>query len=245
LVFVRCKLMRRLAFYLNVSTILITLITSCSPNDEFVDQKVTDLDHMDLSWMTGVPCSAPCWYGLEPGKSQKTEAISILKELPFINADSMNEMDTWIRDFSQPENIAGQSVWFNCKEPADRHCVYLEFAEDTLFDFLITPNYEVTFKQAVERIGEPDGLSYVRANVEMKGCYVSIIWVKHQMTINHYEKRHTFGKDLCDRINEADNKMIPDLLIHDISYIQESWVNELWTRSNFKEWNGFIPDNQN
>jgi hypothetical protein len=235
-------LKKKLTNFVSLLILFLMSTQSCSSKFGMNKQIVINPDHMDSSWMTGIPCPAPCWYGLELGKSRKEDVIAKVKELQFINAGSMYEMDTRIRDYSNPESLLGRLVTFNCKEPADLQCIYLRFASDTLYDILITPNYEVTFKQAVERIGVPDGLSYVRANPDTKGCYVRIIWVEHQMEIRHYEEAHTFGKDLCDRINEADNKMIPDLLVHDILYMPKDWVEEIWAHENYREWKGFITE---
>jgi hypothetical protein len=46
-------------------------------------------EQMDQSPFTGTPCAAPCWHGLEVGKSSEDEVISVLSTLTFINQDSI------------------------------------------------------------------------------------------------------------------------------------------------------------
>ncbi len=43
-------------------------------------------DQMDKSPFTGVPCAAPCWQGLEVGKSSESEVTSVLSTLTFIRS---------------------------------------------------------------------------------------------------------------------------------------------------------------
>ncbi len=44
---------------------------------------------MDKSAFTGIPCAAPCWYGLEIAKSNESEVVSTLKSLGFIDQETL------------------------------------------------------------------------------------------------------------------------------------------------------------
>lgn len=40
-------------------------------------------------WLNGIPCSAPCWGGIIPGKTSIGEAITLLKNNPTINPETV------------------------------------------------------------------------------------------------------------------------------------------------------------
>lgn len=54
-------------------------------------------NQVDTSLITDIPCSPPCWYGIEPGKTSIQEAQSIVQSLPFVKKVNLfdgNEL-TW------------------------------------------------------------------------------------------------------------------------------------------------------
>lgn len=67
---------------------------------------------MDRSFITGKPCAAPCWYGLELDVSNKDDVIAALDRLPFVDQASIGEFGTaWLED----ENAIGIS--YGCLHP--------------------------------------------------------------------------------------------------------------------------------
>ena len=46
-------------------------------------------DVWGTNWIKGLPCKPPCWYGITPGQTTETDAINILKSLPFVNTSSI------------------------------------------------------------------------------------------------------------------------------------------------------------
>jgi len=48
-----------------------------------------DPNYYDQSWLTGKPCAAPCWYGLEPGITSRQDSIKTVQQLPFIRANGI------------------------------------------------------------------------------------------------------------------------------------------------------------
>lgn len=46
--------------------------------------KLPPPEDWQFRWLKGVPCRAPCWEGITPGKTSATEAIEILKQSPLV-----------------------------------------------------------------------------------------------------------------------------------------------------------------
>jgi hypothetical protein len=111
--------------------------------------------------------------------------------------------------------------------------------------FLIFPNFEITFQQAVDKLGPPDGYRLSIQNPEGRIiCDVKLIWIERQIEMLHIgEKPGIFEKNLCDRINQNDNKMIPDLSIFQIQY-QKKMTEEEIAKYNIIQWNGFELNSQ-
>src|SRR5438132_1621047 len=47
----------------------------------------------DTSLLSGEPCAAPCWYGLELGVSTKARVRDTIEILRFLDLGSLTEMD--------------------------------------------------------------------------------------------------------------------------------------------------------
>ena len=74
---------------------------------------------VDRSFLTGQPCTPPCWYGLEPEKATEEDVISTLKTLPFVESSTI----TVTKVVQGAPLVANeQRVWFDCREPEERHC---------------------------------------------------------------------------------------------------------------------------
>jgi hypothetical protein len=48
-------------------------------------------DTWEYAWVHGMPCRAPCWQGIVPGKTSAGEARELLKRLPFVKPDSVKQ----------------------------------------------------------------------------------------------------------------------------------------------------------
>jgi hypothetical protein len=56
--------------------------------------KPVDLELVDQSFVTGQTCEAPCWYGLEPGISNESEVMDVLKKQLFVDQNSNSKSET-------------------------------------------------------------------------------------------------------------------------------------------------------
>jgi hypothetical protein len=115
----------------------------------------------------------------------------------------------------------------------------MSFNENILENLSISPNYRITFEQAVEKLGAPDGYVYSPLGAEIKGCSIFLIWVKRQMTLNFTEKTHISGEDLCERLSKENWKVPKGILIDIISYVQPKQIYDLKSNDTYKIWTGF------
>jgi len=65
-----------------------SVLFSCAP--KAVNLETLDPNTYDQSWLTGKPCAAPCWYGLEPGVSTRQDSINRVEQLPLVDSSSIN-----------------------------------------------------------------------------------------------------------------------------------------------------------
>lgn len=48
----------------------------------------------ETRWLKGIPCRAPCWEGITPGKTTASEAVDILRKSPLVNEASISQVPT-------------------------------------------------------------------------------------------------------------------------------------------------------
>jgi hypothetical protein len=177
---------------------------------------------------------------LEPGISTKEEALAVIQDLPFLDADTLQAKEARFRDSAVPEGIPGEHVWIECKDPPKQQCVYMQFMEGLLEMLLLSPNYDITFMEAVDHLGNPDGMSVSRRDAEAKGCDASLTWNDRQLEVRHYEGRRFSGDDLCDIVRNGGDKMPPDLIIYSIRIMHGSLLRDTIFYND--DWNGFATN---
>ena len=230
--------------------IALLLVSSCvqSPVSSVTPSPTYNLDPdmIDRSWLTGTPCRLPCWYGLEPGKTTKTETISIVKQLNFIDLNRIDEAEMYYgldHDYSTPAILATFIPLF-CKEPDDTECARIAFEEnDVLLEVLIIPNYYVNFGNFVELYGEPSFIEYRYLDPGSTArCYVSPIWHQESMAISYLEIYEFSGRDLCKTMDDNGHKTFEDLPVEYIILSLPGYYREEYMRSSpvIHEWTGFV-----
>jgi hypothetical protein len=70
----RTKLLTRILPYIFAS-----LLIGCSSEEE------------QISYLSGNPCEPPCWQEIVPGSTKETDALNLLKELGFLDQNSIEE----------------------------------------------------------------------------------------------------------------------------------------------------------
>ena len=182
----------------------------------------------DQSWLTGKPCGAPCWYGLEPGVSSRQDSISTVKQLPFIGGNDGASEETFL-----------------CKEPRDSDCIFMIFENNTngpLEDLYLMPNYQITFEQAVEKLRSPDVFSVIPMYPDAAGCELQVIW-KNKRLVLEYKTGIlpiiSFGinEDLCS--NEGKRPLPKGILVQDANIVLPDELESIMRTNPFGSWKGF------
>ena len=126
---------------------------------------VTIADQIDRSLFTGIPCTAPCWHGLEVGRSSESEVISTLQKLNYINQDTIQ--------ISQ--RSSGTEITASCISPV-QECLKFDVANDVLTKMVVGLNYEIRADEAIEQLGDPHYLGVSTTDREIFACEVYMIW---------------------------------------------------------------------
>ncbi len=231
------------------SIILLFLITGCAPtgskeppNKPFTP--IVDPNFIDLSLITGVPCSAPCWHNLTVDKSTKEETLAVLKTLTFIDQSSIKETTSnyWDPSFNKNyDSVPSQTIMTNCKNPQAESCFEFEFVNDNLKRIFIFPNYTITLQDAVTYYGAPSCVILGAWGAECAGCNIQLNWDNRQLSASVLDKRCGDGTDLCISLRHG-GKIPPDYVVQTIVYYSQAWID-----NDVQEcfpWPGFSEENQ-
>ena len=129
--------------------IIVWSLTSCQLNVQ-VSSPTLEASMMDQSLLTDQPCSAPCWYRLELGKSNKAEVLSTLQSLAFANPATIHEKNYGYWDLSAEKNIPASLISIDCRNPSWQ-CAGLVVANNTLVSIGWFPNYNLSLLEVVDR----------------------------------------------------------------------------------------------
>jgi len=149
-----------------------SVLFSCAP--KAVNLETLDPNTYDQSWLTGKPCAAPCWYGLEPGVSTWQDSVNRVEQLPFVDRSSIK--------FTNLQNLVGLSISFRKGQSSSG--LAMDFESDVLDSIYISPNYRITFDQAVEKLGAPDGYWLQPDTPETFGCRLLVIWKNQRIELS-------------------------------------------------------------
>jgi hypothetical protein len=122
---------------------------------------------MDLSFLTNQPCKAPCWYGLELGKSSIEEIRTTLTSLPFIKPGSIREFKG-----GNPGELLlmAQCVYLDSNDD----CVWIETSSDGMLKKVgLGIHYPLSLDSVIEQLGSP---SYFILDV-ISGTDICLIYI--------------------------------------------------------------------
>lgn len=146
---------------------------------------------VDRSFLTRQPCAPPCWYGLEPGKSNIGEVRQVLKTLEFVDQSSVKEYGSTYRDKGATE------IHWGCTHPVAQECGIATISGGHLVELLLDIQYPLTFQDAVDQLGPPDYISQAPYAVEVGGCIVALYWPERGI---YADKIETHSDDPCRQL---------------------------------------------
>jgi hypothetical protein len=205
-----------------LAIILLPILTGCSfgardLSNAPVATLVVDLT--DRSLLTDIPCVAPCWYGLELGKTTKVEALEIAKSLPFINPEEFPEFVHGFWSDLKSENVNADYVRLMCRKPDESICAVLIFVDGVLQRISLSPNYEITLQDVVDHFGSPDYVQvYPNQSTPLgRYCSVALIWKERRIRVDFRGSGETEQQVLCANVVDGRN-INANLPIQEIFY---------------------------
>jgi len=200
-------------------------------------------DTVDKSPFTGIPCAAPCWYGLEVGKSHENDVLSTLPRLTFIDRKSVYfRLIPSMSTFDDPRVFGGGVMIFsNCVNSKTR-CLTIQVVEDVLTEILLVLNYQIKVGEAIDYLGNPNYVGYDRAGGRLVACRVFLIWIEKQLVLesNLVDSPNEVEKN-CPIVGDA-GKISTDLLVSQVRYMSAAAIEGLRSSSasEFFEFSGTL-----
>jgi len=199
---------------------------------------------MDKSPFTGIPCSAPCWYGLKVDESSEKTVLSTMRTLTFINQDSIQLFRMGSAPGLNPQDYDYEAkIVANCIYP-EKQCLTLKTKNYTLTEIEVLLNYESTVDKAIGYLGDPDYIGYLDLGTEQIICQDFLIWNSKQLVLA--SKRFEGFKAVeanCGVVHDT-GKIAPGLLISEARYLSSTAIETLLSTSSgkFFEFSGTLPE---
>jgi hypothetical protein len=206
-----------------LAAILLPALNSCSVDPALIDR----------SFLTEETCKAPCWYGLEIDKSTKADILAKLDQLPFVEHNTYKEYGTvWMNDQNAKE------IQFHCLNQPDEFCGGALISNNILKSLWLRVGYDLSFKQAVNKLGPPDFLEYEQFSMSGK-CRIDLLWIESGIDISSYEN----GSQGCQSVADG-NGVSPNKLVAAIFYFAREGFGEPGTCCKRIPWPGFAKQEQ-
>lgn len=213
-------------------TVAVLMLISCTERFSTTNKESI----IDKSLITNDSCEPPCWYDMKISKSTKKEAEFFLSQLPFVEAQSLKEYETyWI------DGTIATAIQYNCVSSRSKPCGILTFHDGLLVKNWATVNYDVTIERVVQHLGIPDYLTYFYPNPSQV-CEISVIWIEKGISTNIVDlDKH----NECKKIING-NKLSQDIFVESVLYTSKDvLVNSVNVTDGCCEtikWTGFIND---
>jgi hypothetical protein len=145
---------------------------------------------------------------LEINVSNKSDILAKLKQLPFVDPASIREkVTTW------PDDPYATNIDYDCTHPSEENCGAATISKDKLKKLWMSVGFNLTLKQVVDKLGEPDYLDYGFFNRD-GGCKIVLQWPKRGIAVDTVDE-HSY--ELCQMV--ADGKGIKsDAIVRLIYY---------------------------
>lgn len=103
---------------------------------------------VDDSLLSDMPCAAPCWQGITPGETSRSQAMQILMDSPYIYTESVEEAGN--------SEVGGVTWWWSV--PGRRLQPSIRWQNDIVQQITLGLTYDLTVDQVVSKFGPPDAL---------------------------------------------------------------------------------------
>jgi hypothetical protein len=194
---------------------------------------------MDKSPFIGIPCTAPCWYGLKIGESSESDVMSTLPALTFINQDSIQLFRMGSAPDLNPKDYKYEAeIVANCIN-SEKQCLMLRTINYVLTEIEVILNYEITLDEAIRYLGNPDYIGYRDMGAEQVICEVYLVWSNKQLILASKKFEGLKAVEACGLVHDT-GKTTSSLLISEVRYLSPAVI-ETWLSSDTREFSGTIP----
>ena len=198
-------------------SIVFLLLTSCSiaktvsldpPEEEIA---LPELSILDGGLLSGVPCSAPCFWGITPGITPIDEAIDKLSQIgDFEECEKWDKKENGVDKGVRCSNIG---ITFNDQEIVSR----LSFH----------PANEITLSELIQIYGDPNEVSVTAFGTDLEGPLSMLLMYHEEMMIVGFPTQDTDQFDLQ-----------PTLVISNVQYCENEIFMRFINDSN-DPWKGY------
>ena len=155
-----------------------------------VPEPTPSFEEVDTSFLTDEPCAAPCWHGIRLNESTEEDAYEILNQLPFVQSGSVVERTGGWKDDDQAIIFAYDCLY------ASRYCGDVLISENRVQRIWFSVGFDLTFENAVQKLGTPDYIRFIRGSGERVSCSRHLYWKDKNILIEN------FSKNACPTLNE-------------------------------------------
>ena len=163
---------------------------------------------VDQSFLTGEPCPAPCWYGLEIGVSTEEELLETLKKLSFVDQESIHQ----VNNVFWPGEVA-YAIEYNCSRQSGYLCGDVGLVDQTIIYISQFLQYRLTLREVIDILGPPEYMDYYWMDPHNPQILVSFLWSEKSILASANIKNINQIDDLIE--GEA---LSADMLIESITY---------------------------
>ncbi len=177
-------------------------------------------EQMDISPFTGVPCAAPCWHGLEVGKSTERDITAVVPTLSFIDQSSVQIFrrpsmpDYYVKDFGPGVEIVADCINYK------KSCLDLTTSNDVLQKIIVKLNYEISADEAIGYLGAPDYMGYNDFSSERIMCEVYLAWNKSRLVLVATFQDLAGAQKYC-YVAGREGKVPANMLISEARYLSD------------------------
>lgn len=193
-------------------------LTACLPRGGGPSSTPTlDGSLFDLSILTGEPCAAPCWYGLEPGRSTEEQVLATAQTLPFLDSKGIEELPYHYRDPSRQIDKTGTYLRLKCRRPGEETCTGLLLFDGILTQIDLSPPPSLTFGEAVAHLGPPDSIRSYPVPASPSACNLGMIWKERAIWVAFLNAPPKKDQVKCVDV-ERGRSVDPDLPVGQVVY---------------------------
>lgn len=180
----------------------------------------------ETSFLTGIPCPAPCWRELQIGISSYNQTMKMISSLEYINQQKSRVADMLVPDINSENWVPGKVITAICMygNNHNKPCLEIVIANDKLKDIDITLNYELKLNDVVGYLGNPDYVGYKNVSTDQVLCKVELIWVSKQLILYSISFSGSDAENYCYPVQGTG---IPDanLIISNVNFRPDEEIN--------------------